>query len=98
MEKVGKTGDMKDGRLCVEVKGKKLAIFRVKGKFYCIDGKCTHMGGPLCQGFVDGKVVTCPWHGSKFDVATGKVLGAPAKKDEKSYKVIVKGDDIFIEV
>ena len=98
MEKIAEIGDFKGDKLCVQFRGKSYALFKVGKRFYCIDGKCTHVGGPLCQGFVDGKIVTCPWHGSKFDVTTGKVVGAPAKKDEKSYKVTVKGDDILIDL
>lgn len=54
------------------------------------------MGGPLCQGTLSGDVVQCPWHGSRFDVKSGKVVGGPAKKPVKQYKVHVDGEDIEV--
>jgi Rieske Fe-S protein len=59
---------------------------------------CTHRGGPLSEGDVQGTRVTCPWHGADFDLKTGALLGPPAQKGVPSYKVVVEGDDIKIEV
>ena len=97
MEKVAKLSEVK-GQKCVSVKGKKLALFNIKGKIYCIDNTCTHMGGPLCEGTLSSNIITCPWHGSKFDVKTGKVVGPPAKKPVKKYKVTIKGGEVFVDV
>jgi len=49
-----------------------VALFNVDGKFYALDGICPHQGGPLGKGFLDGCIVTCPWHGFQFDVTTGQ--------------------------
>ncbi len=49
-----------------------VALFNVAGKFYALDGVCPHQGGPLGKGFLDGCIVTCPWHGFQFDVTTGQ--------------------------
>ena len=97
MEKVAKFKDVKD-KLCVTAKGISLALFNINGKIYCIQGKCSHSGGPLCQGKVDGKIVTCPWHGSKFDVVNGKLKIGPAVKDVKNYKVKIEGEDILVDL
>ena len=97
MEKVAELNKIKD-KLCVSVKGKELALFKIGNKIYCIDNECTHAGGPLCEGELEGKIVTCPWHGAKFDVTNGNVISGPAKKNVKSYKVFVKGKDIFVEI
>jgi nitrite reductase (NADH) small subunit len=51
-----------------------VALFNVDGKFYALDGICPHQGGPLGKGFLDGCIVTCPWHGFQFDVTTGQHL------------------------
>ena len=59
---------------------------------------CTHRGGPLSEGDVQGTRVTCPWHGADFDLKTGAVLRPPAQKGVPSYKVVVEGDDIKVEV
>ena len=52
------------------------ALFNLGGTFYATNNKCTHMGGPLGEGKVEGNVVTCPWHGSRFDIRTGEGRGA----------------------
>lgn len=55
----------------VHAEGKAIAIFNVGGTFYAIANACTHMGGPLGEGHVEGTTITCPWHGSQFDVNVG---------------------------
>jgi nitrite reductase/ring-hydroxylating ferredoxin subunit len=82
----------------VEVEGQKIALFRVDGGFYALSDTCTHRKGPLSEGTVEGTEVTCPWHGAKFDIRTGAVLGPPAGQAAKSYPVRVTGANIEIEV
>ncbi len=82
----------------VEVNGKEIALFNVAGSFHAIDNTCTHVGGPLCEGEVEGIEVTCPWHGAVFDVTTGQVLGPPAPESVACYSVRVEGSDIEVEV
>ncbi len=96
--KVAKAKDLAPGKaMCVEVAGQKVALFNIDGSYHAIGDSCTHVGGPLSEGEVDGKVVTCPLHGAQFDVTTGAVLGPPAGADVPCYKVHVDGDDIKIE-
>src|ERR1700756_624253 len=96
---VAKTGDLEPGQgMCVEVEGKRIALFNVGGIYHAIDDTCTHVGGPLSEGEIEEHVVTCPWHGAQFDVKTGEVLGPPARKPLRAYKVQVEGDSIKIEV
>jgi nitrite reductase/ring-hydroxylating ferredoxin subunit len=83
---------------CIEVDGKKIALFSVEGAFHALSDTCTHRGGPLSAGDVEGTEVTCPWHGAKFDLRTGAVLGPPAQSGVKSYPVKVTGLDIEIEI
>jgi len=95
--KVAKKKDVVEGvPFCAVFEGKSIALFNVGGTYYAIDSTCTHMGGPLCQGTLRGDVVQCPWHGSRFDVKSGKVVGGPAKKPVKQYKVQVDGEDIEV--
>jgi nitrite reductase/ring-hydroxylating ferredoxin subunit len=82
----------------VEVQGKKIALFNVGGTFHAIDNTCTHRGGPLSEGKLEGEEVTCPWHGAKFKVTSGEVLGPPAPQGVGSYKVRVNGPDIELEL
>src|SRR5438046_8679970 len=72
---------------CVTVGARTIAVFKVSGKTYALDNTCTHLGGPLCKGRLDGFVVQCPWHGSRFDVRSGQVAGPPARTPVKAYPV-----------
>jgi nitrite reductase (NADH) small subunit len=80
----------------VDFEGKKIALFNVSGKFYAIANECKHRGGPLGEGTLDGSVVTCPWHGWEYDVATGTNLDDENVK-VGCYAVKLDGDDIMIE-
>ena len=97
--KVAAKQDLQPGdALCVEVNGKKIALFNVEGTYYAIDDACTHVGGSLSQGEVSSTSVTCPWHGAQFDLETGNVQRAPAQDSVGCYKVLVEGDDINLEI
>jgi ferredoxin-NADP reductase/nitrite reductase/ring-hydroxylating ferredoxin subunit len=85
------------GRL-VEVNGMRIAVFNNGGRFHAIDDACSHQGGPLSEGTLDGKVVTCPWHGARFDVTTGAVVSPPARRSVATYPVRVSGPDLLVEV
>lgn len=96
-------GQMKE--VDVDVDGKPVLLANVGGSFYAIGGRCTHRGGVLAQGKLDGNVVTCPRHGSRFDVTTGKNLSGPKififrlrTPSEPAYAVKVEGKSIKIEV
>ena len=80
-----------------QVDGIALAIANVDGKFYAIDNTCLHRGGPLGQGQLAGRVVTCPWHNWQYDVTSGKMAENPAV-GVACFKVQVQGDDLWIEV
>jgi nitrite reductase/ring-hydroxylating ferredoxin subunit len=68
------------------------AVFNVAGGFCATQVKCTHRGGPLNEGKLEGSTVTCPWHGTQFNVCTGAVLRGPATEPVKTYRVIVEGE------
>jgi len=82
----------------IEVEGLSLALFNVDGTYFAIANACTHVGGPLGEGALIGKEVTCPLHGAQFDVMSGKVLGGPAGNDVKSFPVSLEGDDVMVEL
>ncbi len=75
-----------------------LALFNLGGTFYAVNNTCTHAGGPLGEGKVDGHTVTCPWHGSRFDIQTGVVLGPPARRPVATYPVQIQGGAVFVEL
>jgi nitrite reductase (NADH) small subunit len=79
-----------------QLDGTTIALANVGGKFYAIDNTCIHRGGPLGQGVLAEKVVTCPWHGWEYDVTTGKITQNPAVGVD-CYRVEVRGQDIFVD-
>lgn len=81
----------------VEVNGEKVCIANVEGKYYAIGNVCTHLGGPLAEGKLEGYEVQCPWHGSRFDIRTGKVTRPPATRPEPIYEIKVDDDSIFVK-
>ena len=99
MIKVAQVSDLEPGEgTTVEVDGHILALFNVDGTFYAIDNACSHVGGPLAEGALIGKEVTCPWHAAQFDVTTGKALSGPARGDSKCFDVRVEGNEVFVEL
>jgi glycine betaine catabolism B len=77
----------------VEVNGEKICLANVEGKYYAIGNVCTHLGGPLAQGKLEGYEVQCQWHGSRFDIRTGKVVRPPAMRPEPTYEIKIEEDD-----
>ncbi len=73
-------------------------VTNIDGKFYSIGDKCTHRGCSLSKGRLEGDVVTCPCHGSKFNVRTGAIVRGPAGVPETAYPVTIEGDGIWVEV
>ena len=79
----------------VDVNGKTVALFNVDGNFHAVDNTCLHRGGPLGEGELDGKIVTCPWHGWRYDVTTGANELNPSVTVAK-YEVKVEGEDVLV--
>jgi nitrite reductase/ring-hydroxylating ferredoxin subunit len=76
-QKVANKDDLKEGdMLKVEANGKQIVLSMVEGKVYAIDEICTHEGGPLDEGELNGYDLKCPWHYAVFDVRDGKVSDA----------------------
>jgi 3-phenylpropionate/trans-cinnamate dioxygenase ferredoxin component len=93
-----KTAEISAGTIReVQVGGKAVALANVDGKFYAINNTCLHEAGPLGEGLLEGKVVSCPWHGWEYDVTTGKVTQDPSMGVE-CYPTEVRGDQVFIDV
>lgn len=94
----GKVSDFKEGEgKVVNLQGKYVAVFKVDGNIHAVDNTCPHQGGPLGEGMLDGQVVTCPWHGWRFNVTTGVSPVVPTAKVQK-FNVKVDGDKVLIEV
>jgi 3-phenylpropionate/trans-cinnamate dioxygenase ferredoxin subunit len=68
----------------------------VDGEFYAIEDVCTHDGGPLDQGELEGEEIECPRHGGRFDVRSGRATMMPAVMPVQTYAVRIDGDDLFV--
>jgi len=81
----------------VVVDGKEVALFNVNGSFYALESSCTHRGGPLGQGELEGCIVSCPWHGWTFDVTSGASMINPEFSVQK-YEVQIQGEDVLVKI
>jgi ferredoxin-NADP reductase/nitrite reductase/ring-hydroxylating ferredoxin subunit len=96
--KVADTKDIQPSHMKeVQLDGENICLANVEGKYYAIGNVCTHEGGPLAEGTLEGYEVECPWHNSKFDVRTGEVIDPPASEPEPTYQVKVDGNNILIK-
>jgi ferredoxin-NADP reductase/nitrite reductase/ring-hydroxylating ferredoxin subunit len=96
--KVAETKDIQRSQMKeVQIHGQDVCIANVEGKYYAIGNVCTHEGGPLADGRLEGYEVECPWHQSKFDVRTGEVTSPPASESEPTYEIKVDGNNILVK-
>jgi nitrite reductase/ring-hydroxylating ferredoxin subunit len=104
--KIGESSEIALSKMMkVKVGDKEFLVVNVNGNYYAIGNRCTHAGGDLSKGSLDGSIVTCPRHGAKFDVTTGKVVSGPKIlflhpkiNDESFYEVKVEGKDILLKI
>ncbi len=91
---IAKTDEIEPGKAKAFTIGKtRIAVFNINGEFYACGDMCPHAGGPLHQGFLKGTVVSCPWHGWTFDVASKEDA---ATDGVPRYDVQVDGDTIQV--
>ena len=96
---VAKTSEIPDpGKILVEIDDRLVVLVHCEGKFYAIDDVCTHDGGPLGEGTLEGCTIACPRHGAKFDVRTGAALTMPATKPTGTHEVKVEGDQVLVKL
>ena len=90
--------DVGEGELAgFNVGGERIAVANVNGTLHAFDDSCTHLGCSLADGDLEGTVVTCPCHGSRFDVTTGDVLRGPARAPVRSYALRVANQALQVE-
>lgn len=110
---IAKIGELSEGTMKeVRSQEREFLLAMVGGKYYVANGLCPHMGGHLAQGKLDGLIVTCPRHGSRFDLSDGHVvrwlqgsgflsaIGKALKRPRPlaAYKVRITGDSIMVEL
>jgi nitrite reductase (NADH) small subunit len=85
------------GRLLVTLDGQSIVVFSVQGRLVAIPAECPHAGGPICDGELSGKTLSCPWHGYNFDLHTGA-----CEDDEEltlqRFDIRIAGDDILVKL
>jgi 3-phenylpropionate/trans-cinnamate dioxygenase ferredoxin subunit len=86
------------GKTLITVGDRTVALFRVSGRFWATDARCTHDGGQLVAGRLEGHTIICPRHGARFDVRTGEALSLPASVDLAVHEVKIEGDDVLIRI
>ena len=97
--KVARLPDLKTSKLmCVQAQGLRIALAYVDGKVFAVDDLCSHEDASLSKGSLHGECVTCPLHGSRFDLNTGAALDEPAEEPVRTYPVRIEGDAILIQL
>ena len=81
----------------VDAAGRTLGLFNVDGALYAVDNTCPHRGGPLGEGDLEGAIVTCPWHGWRYDVTTGTRDGDPVVR-VACYPVTVEDGAAYVDL
>lgn len=103
---VGKTGEITEGTMkSYMVQDNNILVVNYNGNYYAIGGRCTHLKGDLSKGKLEGKIITCPRHGSKFDITTGENIAGPKigflklkTGNEATYEVKIEGDIIKVNI
>jgi 3-phenylpropionate/trans-cinnamate dioxygenase ferredoxin subunit len=96
---VCQAGDIPDpGKQIFEFGERFVVVFHVDGQFYALDDVCTHDGGPLGEGFLEGYTIACPRHGAKFDIRDGRVLCMPATVGTSSHEVKVENGAVLVKI
>lgn len=81
-----------------EVGDRRLAVYNIDGKFYVTDDECTHAAASLADGMLDGDVIECSLHFGAFHVPTGAVKAPPCSLPLRTYKVVLHGDDVLVDL
>jgi 3-phenylpropionate/trans-cinnamate dioxygenase ferredoxin subunit len=96
--KVARVEDIAPGEKRIfEVDGTLVVVINHNGKFYAIEDVCTHDGGPLGEGRLEGTQIICPRHGARFDVRTGDALTLPAFEPVPTFEVKIEDGDVLVE-
>jgi 3-phenylpropionate/trans-cinnamate dioxygenase ferredoxin component len=97
--KVGLISEVPDpGFKCFKAGRRSVLVAHVEGQVFALEDRCTHDGGPLCEGELAGFEVTCPRHGARFDLKTGRALCLPATGSAMVYNVEVRNGEIYIGI
>ena len=94
---VARVGEIPVGGVkVVRMDDQPLALFHLEGGYFAMEDLCSHDGGPLAEGVLEGEVIECPRHGARFNVKTGAALCLPAVAPVATYAVRIQGDEIQV--
>ncbi|HTW29605.1 MAG TPA: non-heme iron oxygenase ferredoxin subunit [Acetobacteraceae bacterium] len=97
--KAARVADVAEGEVVgVRAGGEEIALYCLGGTYHATSNICTHEYAELSDGFVEGGVIECPLHAGRFDICSGKALGAPVSENLATYPVKVEGDHILVEL
>jgi uncharacterized membrane protein/nitrite reductase/ring-hydroxylating ferredoxin subunit len=82
--------------MLAHIEGERIAVGRCETGIVAFHDHCTHRGGPLSDGVLIGCTVQCPWHGSNFDVNTGRVVAGPAEQKIKTYQIEIRANEVYV--
>jgi len=92
-----RTSELSPGEMkVVELGGTEVVIANVGGRFCAFSNQCPHEEGPLGDGDLEGEIVTCPWHFSRFNVRTGEVIDGVTDDAVPVYEVRIEGDQVQV--
>ena len=95
--KAAKVGELGPGDMkLVEAGDRVLVLINVEGVLYALDNECTHQGCDLADGELEGNILECSCHGSRFNVMTGAVENPPAEEPVQTYAVRIEGEDVLV--
>jgi nitrite reductase/ring-hydroxylating ferredoxin subunit len=97
--KVARRSELAEGEVVgVSVGDKQVALYLMGGEVHATDNICTHAYACLSDGYLEDGVIECPLHAGRFEVTTGKALGAPVTQDIAVFPVKVEGDDVLVKI
>jgi nitrite reductase/ring-hydroxylating ferredoxin subunit/uncharacterized membrane protein len=91
-------GELGEGQaMLVHIGDQRIAVARCAEGIFAFEDHCTHRGGPLSDGAIVGCAVQCPWHGSQFDIRSGRIIAGPAEEHLRTYKVEVRAGEVYVK-
>ena len=90
-------GELSEGQMMLARIGREdVVVCRCNEGFFAFSNQCTHRGGPLSDGAIIGCTVQCPWHGSQFDVRSGRVVAGPAEQKIQTYRIDIRAGEVYV--
>jgi nitrite reductase/ring-hydroxylating ferredoxin subunit len=94
---VGRAGELPPGKMRrIDLRGRRILLANVGGRLCAVDDTCTHEDASLSAGVLNGELVKCPLHNSRFNVCTGKAMEDPAQEDLRTYPVREEGGRVLL--